>query len=144
MAIFDVFKKKEEEQKKQTKPIKTVKPKIEKKPVKKAVVKPAPSVVKQKKVSQAAFLTLKAPQITEKATDLLKDNQYIFKVFPGANKIEIKKAVEESYGVKVEAVRIINVPKRKRRLGKIQGWQQGYKKAIVKIKNGQKIEVLPR
>jgi large subunit ribosomal protein L23 len=144
MAIFDVFKKKEEEQKKQIKPIKTVKPKIEKKPAKKAVVKPAPGVVKQKKVSQAAFLTLKAPQITEKATDLLKDNQYIFKVFPGANKIEIKKAVEESYGVKVEAVRIINVPKRKRRLGKIQGWQQGYKKAIVKIKNGQKIEVLPR
>jgi len=41
-------------------------------------------------------------------------------------------------------VKIINLPPKKRRLGKIRGWRKGYKKAIVRIKEGQKIEVLPR
>jgi len=41
-------------------------------------------------------------------------------------------------------IKIINVPKKRRRLGRISGWKKGYKKAIVKIKKGQKIEVLPR
>ena len=85
-----------------------------------------------------------SPQITEKATDLAQKNQYVFKVFPKANKTEIKKAIEDLYKVEVSDVKIINVPKKRRRLGRISGWKKGYKKAIVKIKEGQKIEVLPR
>lgn len=86
-----------------------------------------------------------APHITEKATYLSeKMNQYIFLVRKEANKIEIKKAIENLYGVKVEKVQIINIPKKKRRRGMIEGWKKGYKKAIVKIKEGQKIEILPR
>ena len=85
-----------------------------------------------------------SPQITEKATALVQKNQYVFKVFPKANKTEIKKAIEDLYKVEVSDVKIINVPKKRRRLGRISGWKKGYKKVIVKIKEGQKIEVLPR
>ncbi len=91
-----------------------------------------------------AYRILKTPQVTEKATDLTKENKYVFKVFPKANKVEIKKAVNQLYGVEVLDVKIIKVPAKKRRLGKISGWRKGYKKAIVKIKKGHKIEVLPR
>jgi len=59
-------------------------------------------------------------------------------------KLEIKKAIEGLYGVDVLSVKVINIPKRRRRLGRITGWRKGYKKAIVKIKKGQKIEIIPR
>jgi len=87
---------------------------------------------------------LKTPHISEKSTELTGRNQYVFKVFSRANKTEIKKAIENLYKVKVISVKIIKVPAKKRRLGRITGWRKGYKKAIVKIKEGQKIEVLPR
>jgi len=99
---------------------------------------------KEKKVVGEAYRILKTPHITEKATDLVKKNQYVFKVFPEANKTEIKKAIEDLYGVDVESVKTINVPRKQRRLGRIRGWRKGYKKAIVKIKEGQKIEVMPK
>lgn len=87
---------------------------------------------------------LKAPLVTEKATDLAKGNQYLFKVFPKTNKSEIKKAIENLYNVDVLDVKIVKVPRKRIRIGRIMGWRKGYKKAIVKIKEGQKIEVLPR
>jgi len=87
---------------------------------------------------------LKFPHITEKASDLAKENQYVFKVFKKANKIQVKKSVEDLYGVDVLDVKIINVPRKKRMIGRISGWRKGYKKAIVKIKKGQKIEIMPR
>jgi len=85
-----------------------------------------------------------APQITEKATMLAQKNQYVFKVYPGANKNEIKKAIEKLYDIQVLDVKIINIPGKKRRLGRISGWKKGYKKAIVKIKEGQKLEIMPK
>ncbi|MDI6591664.1 MAG: 50S ribosomal protein L23 [Patescibacteria group bacterium] len=96
------------------------------------------------KIPEIAYRILKAPQITEKATALAGKNQYVFKVWPRANKTEIKKAIENLYGVDVVSVKIIKVPSKRRRLGRISGWRKGYKKAIVKIREGQKIEVLPR
>ncbi|MBU4299279.1 50S ribosomal protein L23 [Patescibacteria group bacterium] len=99
---------------------------------------------KRKGVFGEGYKILKSPHITEKATDLTQKNQYVFKVYPEANKIELKKAIEAIYGVDAVAVKIINVPRKRRRLGKIRGWRKGYKKAIVKIKEGQKIEVMPR
>ena len=95
-------------------------------------------------MQNSKFKILIEPHITEKTTDLEKKNQYVFKVFPKANKTEIKKAIEDLYKVEVLNIKIINVPKKRRRLGRISGWKKGYKKAIVKIKEGQKIEVLPR
>ncbi|MBI4359302.1 MAG: 50S ribosomal protein L23 [Candidatus Nealsonbacteria bacterium] len=85
-------------------------------------------------------LVLTAPHVTEKATQLAGENQYVFKVFAPANKIEIKKAIESLYNVKVQAVRIINVPAKQRKRGRTQGWKKGYKKALIQIKEGQKIE----
>lgn len=86
---------------------------------------------------------LKFPHITEKASDLEKQNQYIFKVFKNANKTEVKKAIENFYNVKVIQVRIINIPEKQKRLGRTLGHIPGYKKAIVKLKQGQSIEILP-
>jgi len=133
MAILSVFKKKKEEKE------------IEKQKKEEPFVKEPPEMkLKKEKVSRGAFKILKSPHITEKASDLTKVNQYIFKVFPRANKTEIKKAVENLYGVNVISVKIINIPPKRRTLGRISGWRKGYKKAIVKIKEGQKIELLPR
>jgi len=99
---------------------------------------------RKKKISKIASGILVSPHVTEKATDLEAENKYVFKVFKNANKIEIKKAIEQVYGVKVLGVNIINIPRKKRRLGRTSGWKKGFKKAIVKIKEGQKIEVISR
>ena len=136
MALRDFFKKKPKEKVKKEE-------KLAEKPEVKAVeVKPPPA--KREKVIGEAYRILKTPQVTEKATELAKQNQYVFKVWPRANKVEIKRAIEDLYGVDVLDVKIIKVPRKRRRLGRIRGWRKGYKKAIVKIKEGQKIEVLPR
>jgi large subunit ribosomal protein L23 len=63
-------------------------------------------------------------------------------VSPNYNKNEIKNAVEGIYNVDVLSVNVIKIPSKKRRLGKTEGFRKAYKKAIVKIKNGQKIEIL--
>jgi len=133
MALKNIFKrKKEKEKKEKTKKQEKTEPKT--KEVK------APKKEK-KKVSEIAYRVLIAPHITEKATNLTSQNQYVFKVFKKANKIEIKKAIEQIYGVDVLDVKIINIPRKPKRLGGIRGWKKGYKKAIVKIKKGQKIEL---
>ena len=142
MALRDIFKKKPKE-----KPVEKVKPVGEEvKPVEKPkeIKGEVKTISRQKTAVGEAYRILKSPHITEKATDLNKRNQYVFKVYTRANKIDIKKAIEDVYGVNVSDVNIINISPKKRRLGKIIGWRKGYKKAIVKIKKGQKIEILPR
>lgn len=137
MALLNIFKKKKkaEAKKEIKKEIKKTTP-VGKKPVKVAV--------KPKKTPAIAYRVLKIPQVTEKATDLSKHNQYVFKVFADANKKDIKKTIEDLYGVDVVKVRVIKVPAKQRRLGRIEGWRKAYKKAVVRIKEGQKIELLPR
>lgn len=83
------------------------------------------------------------PLITEKATDLGHAGQYVFLVKPRATKPEIKKAVRETYKVDVENVHVINVKPKQRRLGASAGVKSGYKKAIVTLKKGQKLDILP-
>jgi len=100
--------------------------------------------IKKETEKNDAYKFLKAAHITEKAGDLTEKNQYIFKVYPKANKIKIKKIIEEVFNVKVISVNIINIPKKRRKLGKITGWRKGYKKAVVMIKKGQSIDLLPR
>lgn len=99
---------------------------------------------KEKKGTVFTYKILKSPRITEKATNLGDLNQYTFNVSKDANKPEIKKAVQGLYGVDVVALRIVNVPRKQRMFKGKAGWAGGGKKAIVKIKEGQKIEVLPR
>ncbi|KPJ57318.1 hypothetical protein AMJ49_01820 [Parcubacteria bacterium DG_74_2] len=86
---------------------------------------------------------LKRPIITEKTSLLAKENQYVFEVFLKAKKEQIKKEIEKTYGVEVLSVKMIKVPAKRRRLGRISGWKKGYKKAIIKIVKGQKIDIFP-
>jgi len=83
---------------------------------------------------------LLSPHVTEKATRLSSNNQYVFKVFSRANKTEVKRAIENLYKVKVIGVKIIRVSGKTRRTGKSQGWKKGYKKAIIRVGQGQRIE----
>lgn len=85
-------------------------------------------------------LLIEKPIFTEKTERLKSDGSYTFKVSKRANKIEIKKIIEDLYKADVISVKIINIPQKSIiRAGK-NGIKPGYKKAIVKLKEGQKIE----
>jgi large subunit ribosomal protein L23 len=96
------------------------------------------------KENASIYRIIRNPHITEKATRLTAINQYVFKVCDDVNKGEIKKAVEDYYGVDVVKVRMVHIPTRIKRRGKGVAIKQGYKKAIVAVAKGQSIEVLPR
>lgn len=81
------------------------------------------------------------PVTTEKTTKKREvSNEVAFVVARDANKIEIRNAVRELFDVDVVAVRTIRVPGKVKRLGRSEGRRPGYKKAIVKLKEGQTIE----
>ena len=115
-----------------------------KKPSEVSIPKPKPFMAGKAKKLDLAWKVLETPHISEKATDLTKQNKYVFRVFPKSNKKEIKKAVEDIYGIDVLDVKTIKIPRKKKMRGRVAGWKKGYKKAIVKIEKGQKIEILPR
>jgi large subunit ribosomal protein L23 len=142
MALLDRFKKKT----KKPEVEKIEKEKPEEKPKKEEPDKEKPQISKRQTVQ--AYQIIKEPHITEKATFLTNQDKYVFKVSRRANKTEVKKAVEALYGVKVEKVHMIHSAPKKRRLGRHEGWRQGlkrgFKKAIVTLKKGEKIELLPR
>jgi len=94
------------------------------------------------KNTKFSYEAIKQPHISEKASYLAEINQYTFEVSPNYNKNEIKNAIEGIYGVDVLSVNIIKIPSKKRRLGKTEGFRKAFKKAIVRIKEGQKIEIL--
>jgi large subunit ribosomal protein L23 len=73
------------------------------------------------------------PVVTEASMDMLADKKYTFKVATDANKIEIKKAVEEIFGVKVEKVTTMNFDGKLKRMGRFEGRRAAYKKAVVKL-----------
>ena len=80
------------------------------------------------------------PIITEKTSSLVdKKLQYTFEVDKKANKVEIKKAIEEIFNVTVVAVRTVNVHKKAKRVSKYEGYKASYKKAIVSLQKGQTI-----
>jgi large subunit ribosomal protein L23 len=78
---------------------------------------------------------------TEKGSDLLVQNKYLFQVDKKANKVEIRKAVEDIYHVKVDAVNIMNVKGKRRRVRLREGMTSSWKKAVVTLKPDNKIEV---
>lgn len=82
------------------------------------------------------------PIITEKSMKLQDtDNKVTFEVMKGANKTQVKIAVEEIFNVKVEQVNILNVRPKTKRVGKYVGQTSAVRKAIVKIATGQKINL---
>ena len=83
------------------------------------------------------------PLLTERTTMMKeKQNQYVFEVRPTATKPDIRHAVEEIFKVKVLAVRTMNVGGKMRRLGRYQGQRPDWKKAIVTLGEGQKIDLV--
>ncbi len=82
------------------------------------------------------------PLVTERSTELGEDqNAYTFVVSKDANKIEIRQAVERLFSVKVAAVRTMNYRGKWRRVGRSQGRRPAWKKAIVKLAAGERIDV---
>jgi len=84
---------------------------------------------------------LQKPVITEKTAILGENGKYTFKIRKDANKRHVKEAVEKAFKVTVLAVNIINVPGKRRRVGRQRVLTQSWKKAVVTLKAGQKIEL---
>lgn len=158
MALLDRFKKGRKEEKKE--PVKKEEVKVAEKikrdhpsgdhpegdkqinPIE-AEKKPATAVTKKtdkKEFSQVAARILESPHVTEKAINLNQQNKYVFKIKAGANKNEVKKSIQELYGVKVENVNVLNIPRKKRRLGRSEGFKTGFRKAVVTLAEGEKID----
>jgi len=146
MAILDIFKKKDEEPKKKTVKKAVRAPKKEAKPQEAGAVvekqAPVKEEHKQKRSLASVYGIVSQPHISEKSTDLGQLNKYTFEVSTNANKHQIKQAIQTIYHVDVLSVNVINIHPKRRKLGKSQGFKKGFKKAIVGIKEGQKIEIL--
>ena len=84
---------------------------------------------------------IRSPSITEKNTTLRSDhNKYVFEVKRESNKKEIKRAVESLFNVKVESVNTMIVKGKRKRMGRFSGYRPNWKKAIVKLAEGQTID----
>ena len=81
---------------------------------------------------------IKRPVITERTTDLMEVNKFAFEVDLRANKTEIKKAIEDIFGVNVEKVNTLRVPSKKKRVGRHVGRTSEWKKAIVTLTSDSK------
>lgn len=84
---------------------------------------------------------IRSPSITEKNTTLRSDqNKYVFEVDRRSNKKEIKRAVESLFNVNVESVNTMIVKGKRKRMGRFSGYRPNWKKAIVKLAEGQTID----
>ena len=89
----------------------------------------------------SAYDIIIKPVITEGSMDATQEKKYTFKVAVDANKTEIKKAVEEIFGVDVKKVNVMNFNGKLKRMGRTQGRTAAYKKAIVTLtENSKEIE----
>lgn len=90
---------------------------------------------------------IRRPVITEKNSWLMDKDQYTFEVHPDSTKIQIKAAVQDAFGVKVKAVNTLNVKAKaksrmiRRGAGRIAGTGRGWKKAIVTLHPGERIDI---
>ncbi len=89
----------------------------------------------------SGYEIIRRPIITEKTTMLGEQGQYAFEVARTANKVDVKRAVEQVFKVNVRAVNIIHVRGKTRRMGRSQGVTAPWKKAIVTLQEGQRIEL---
>ena len=84
---------------------------------------------------------IRSPAITEKNTVLRSDhNKYVFEVDRRSSKKEIKRAVESLFNVKVESVNTMIVKGKRKRMGRFSGYRPNWKKAIIKLAEGQTID----
>ena len=81
------------------------------------------------------------PVVTEKTTDMRESQKYVFEVAVEATKPEIKQAVERFFGVKVLDVRTLNMKGKPKRMGRHEGYRKDWKKAVVTVGAGDKIDL---
>ena len=91
--------------------------------------------------SRSNTQVIKYPIITDKATRLLENNQYSFVVDRYSDKITIKTAIEYLFNVKVVKINTCRLPRKKKRVGKYMGWKPQYKKAVVTLSEGDRINL---
>jgi large subunit ribosomal protein L23 len=89
---------------------------------------------------ERVYQIILAPHVTEKASGISKSNQVVFKVRPDSNKLEIKKAVESLFSVKVKEVTTVNVKGKKKRFGRALGVRSDWKKAYITLHDGFEID----
>jgi large subunit ribosomal protein L23 len=82
-----------------------------------------------------------APVVSEKSYHQITENRYTFKVHPEAHKTQIRQAVEELFEVTVVGVNVVKMQPKPKRRGMIRGTRPGWKKAIVELKPGDRIEI---
>src|SRR3989344_77501 len=83
---------------------------------------------------------IKRAHITEKSNSAGERGTYTFVVASQANKSEVKRAVEAKYGVLVRRVNVLSMPGKVRRRGRQVGWKSGFKKAVVVLQEGERID----
>jgi large subunit ribosomal protein L23 len=88
-----------------------------------------------------SFDVLRRPVITEKSTNLQEQGRYSFEVAPRASKLQIKRAVEEAFSVKVLGVNTMNVKGKRKRFGPRETSRRSWKKAIVTLAPGNSITI---
>lgn len=93
------------------------------------------------KKSLNAYRVLVKPLVTEKGANFATENKYLFEVACDTNKVEVKKAIEEVYGIMPTSVNIMNVLGKTKRFGRIKGKRKDWKKAIVTLPEGKTINV---
>ncbi|MBW3593066.1 MAG: 50S ribosomal protein L23 [Actinobacteria bacterium] len=82
-----------------------------------------------------------APVVSEKSYSLIEENKYSFRVHDKAHKTQVRQAVEQLFDVKVEGVNIVKVQSKPKRRGMSRGTRPGWKKAIVQLREGDRIEI---
>ena len=145
MALFDIFKRDKHRKAEQRlqRPSKGVlkraeKPKTVKSP---SFAKATEGKETTASKSDIASYTILAPHVTEKTTLLSEKNVYVFKVSKRTNKIMVKQSIKEMYGFSPKKISIVNVSSKKRSSRGHVGRKPGYKKAMIYLKEGDKIEV---
>ena len=90
---------------------------------------------------ERSYQVILSPHISEKATIVAdKNNQFVFKVATNADKLEIKKAVEKLFSVKVKSVKTVNVKGKEKKFGRTIGRRSSWKKAYVGLESGHDID----
>lgn len=96
----------------------------------------------EKKVSKERLMAvLVAPHVSEKSARVAQEGQYVFRVRTDATKPEIKAAVELMFDVKVDSVRVANMAGKVKRFGRFEGRRNHWKKAYIRLQQGQSIEL---
>lgn len=103
-----------------------------------------PAVVKEAKKGTAKVdsMVIRNPRITEKAANVSDQNVYTFDVYPGANKIEVVKAIKAIYGFTPVRVNVLAIPTKRVFRQTANGVKRGGRKAYVTLKKGDKIEFI--